>query len=112
MTDTTNLTLDEMIALRTKEAGASKASPKGGKGKVVGSAKLTFNGMAIFTRTIWAESTSQSKASNDINDALLGSKDKAKALLTELLKHCELEISGAEYSDVSLADMLAALSTK
>ena len=109
MTTTTERTLDQMIADRAAATTTTTTTTKGTKGKVVGSAKLTFNGVTVFSRTIWAESTSQSKASNDINDALLSNKEKAKALLTELLKHCELEISGAEASDVSLADMLAAL---
>ena len=97
---------------------AKKTTPSASKSdKPVGYINLKLMGTNIFSRPIWKESTSEVELFSEINEMALNSPEDLKTLFNGLFVGnsdlVEVEVTRtAPKSDVSMADLIAAMSNK
>lgn len=98
--------LEKIIASATSsDTNVTSSSKKKPKGYV----KVSIGGMSLFSRPVWAESTSDDDVVNELNDLCLADKDAAAKVIKQLLQHVEVEITTPnQTSAASLADLIKA----
>lgn len=101
--------LEQLIA-QNKQASANAPKPtankRGDKVQPIGNIHLKIAGVSVFTRSVWADSTSDTVFLNEINDMAVNDPEKLALITKELLKQATIEVQTKQTSDASLADLL------
>jgi hypothetical protein len=88
-------------------ATGTETTTKNTKGsKPIGNINLTLGGVTFLSRSIWKESTSETKFLNELNDLVQANPEEATKIIMALIPKMKVEITGRKTSNESLADLL------